>query len=60
MHRSLRQIPGLKVSTFTTMAVKLAALEEGMSTHKAEYESALDRFRANMGKRDARHARREV
>ena len=49
------------------MAAKLAVLEERMSTHKAEYDSALDRFsadmanlRAEMEKWDARHARREV
>ena len=34
---------------------RMAKQEERVNTHQAKYESALDRLRADMAKRDMRH-----
>ena len=39
---------------------RMAKQEERMNTHQAKYESALDRLRADMAKRDAEAERRDV
>ena len=39
--------------TLLEYSERMAKQEERMSTHQAKYESALDRLRADMAKRDA-------
>ncbi len=42
------------------LARQVAVLEERMKTRQAEYESALDRFRADMAQRDKDNMRWHV
>ena len=46
--------------TIHEVSKELATLRERMNTHQAKYESALDRLRADMAKRDADMAKRDA
>ena len=46
--------------TIHEVSKELATLRERMNTHQAKYESALDRLRADMAKRDADAEKRDA
>ena len=59
-----RQAPKISLAkseqTLTGLSERLARQEKRMNTHQATQESAMDRLRADMAKRDAELAKRDA